>query len=142
MSYSHILVAVDLSEESALLVEKAVKLAKPSNALVSLIHVDIVKDDDFTRQIVSSLVAKNSDNKELQESYRQLQSLKAQAEYPIEQTLVSCGALTKELAEAVKKYEIDLIICGHHQNFWHNVSSSAKQVIKSISIDMLIVPLK
>lgn len=41
MSYQHLLVAVDLSEDSKLLVEKAVALAKPLNAEVSFIHIDV-----------------------------------------------------------------------------------------------------
>ncbi|MEZ9706553.1 universal stress protein, partial [Vibrio breoganii] len=41
MSYKHILVAVDLSEDSKLIVDKAVALAKPLEAKVSFIHIDI-----------------------------------------------------------------------------------------------------
>ncbi|GAK85408.1 universal stress protein A [Vibrio ponticus] len=41
MSYQHILVAIDLSEDSKHLVEKAVSLAKPLNADVSFIHIDV-----------------------------------------------------------------------------------------------------
>ncbi|MDR6255239.1 nucleotide-binding universal stress UspA family protein [Klebsiella variicola] len=39
MAYKHILIAVDLSPESKVLVEKAVSMARPYNAKVSLIHV-------------------------------------------------------------------------------------------------------
>lgn len=38
MAYKHILIAVDLSPESKVLVEKAVSMARPYNAKVSLIH--------------------------------------------------------------------------------------------------------
>lgn len=41
MAYKHILIAVDLSPESKVLVEKAVSMARPYNAKVSLIHVDV-----------------------------------------------------------------------------------------------------
>ena len=41
MSYQHILVAIDLSEDSKLLVDKAVALAKPLDADVSFIHIDV-----------------------------------------------------------------------------------------------------
>ncbi len=36
MSYKHILVAVDLSDDSKVLIKKAVSLAKPLDAKVSL----------------------------------------------------------------------------------------------------------
>jgi universal stress protein A len=142
MSYQHILVAVDLGAESHLLVEKAIKLAKPTQAKLSLIHVEVLQDDEFTRKIVSSLVAESGDSRVLKESHVQMKALKDNADYPIEHTLIGCGGLSQELEDAIKEYEVDLIICGHHQDFWHNVNSSAKQVMKSIPIDMLVVPLK
>lgn len=45
MAYKHILIAVDLSPESKVLVEKAVSMARPYNAKVSLIHVDVNYSD-------------------------------------------------------------------------------------------------
>ncbi len=41
MAYKHILIAVDLSP-GKVLVEEAVSMARPYNAKVSLIHVDVV----------------------------------------------------------------------------------------------------
>ncbi|MEY0874458.1 universal stress protein, partial [Providencia manganoxydans] len=41
MAYKHILVAVDLSPESKVLLDKAVSMAKPYGAKVSMIHVDV-----------------------------------------------------------------------------------------------------
>ena len=48
MAYKHILIAVDLSPESKILVEKAVSMARPYNAKVSLIHVDVNYSDLYT----------------------------------------------------------------------------------------------
>jgi len=45
MAYKHILIAVDLSPESQLLVDKAVSLARPYDARISLIHVDVNYSD-------------------------------------------------------------------------------------------------
>ena len=39
--YNHVLVAVDLSDESAFLLEKAAKIAKRNDAKLSIIHVDV-----------------------------------------------------------------------------------------------------
>ncbi|WED23766.1 universal stress protein [Vibrio sp. JC009] len=142
MTYKHILVAVDLSSESHLLVEKAASQAKANQAKLSLIHIEVVQDDDFTRQIVNSLVEESAENKVLKESQDKLKELKDNASYPIENTLVACGGLDDELEKAIAEYEFDLIVCGHHQDFWHTVKSSTKQVMRSIPVDMLVVPLK
>jgi len=141
MSYTHILVAVDLSDDSQLLVDKAVDLAKATKAKLSLIYIDVMKDDDFTHQIVHSFVNDSANNNILQESKEQLNTLKESTSYPIEHTLVGFGGLSQELEDAVAEYKIDLIVCGHHQGFWHNINSSAKQVMKSIPVELLVVPL-
>lgn len=40
------------------------------------------------------------------------------------------------------KYDMDLVLCGHHQDFWSKLMSSARQLINTVHIDMLIVPLR
>lgn len=46
--YKHILVAVDLSEESPVLLNKAVGIAKRHDAKLSIIHVDVNFSDLYT----------------------------------------------------------------------------------------------
>lgn len=46
--YKHILVAVDLSEESLVLVRKGAALAEKCGAKLSLIHVDVNFSDLYT----------------------------------------------------------------------------------------------
>ncbi|MDB1124938.1 universal stress protein [Vibrio algarum] len=142
MSYQHILVAVDLSDDSQLLLDKAADLAKATHAKLSLIYIDVMKDDEFTQQIVNSFVRASENNNVLQNSKDQLNRLVENTSYPVEQTLVGFGGLSQELEDAVKEYEIDLIVCGHHQGFWHNIKSSAKKVLKSIPIEVLVVQLR
>ena len=142
MSYTHILVAVDLSDESQILVKKAINLARATQAKVSLIHIDVIQDDEFTRKIVRSIVAESGAKDQGTDSQQQLEKLKEQNQYPIEHTLIGYGTLNDELEDAVEEYEFDLIICGHHQDFWHNLSSSTKQMMKTLPVDMLVVPLK
>lgn len=142
MSYKHILVAVDLSDDSQILLDKAADIANATQAKLSLIYIDVMKDDEFTHQIVDAFVKASANNNVLQESKDQLNALIENTSYPVEQTLVGFGGLTKELEDAVKEYEVDLIVCGHHQGFWHNIKSSAKQVLKTIPIEVLVVQLK
>lgn len=103
MAYKHILIAVDLSPESKVLVEKAVSMARPYNALTEL---------------------------------------STNAGYPITETLSGSGDLGQVLVDAIKKYDMDLVVCGHHQDFWSKLMSSARQLINTVHVDMLIVPLR
>ena len=49
---------------------------------------------------------------------------------------------SKVLVDAIKKYDMDLVVCGHHQDFWSKLMSSARQLINTVHVDMLIVPLR
>lgn len=140
MAYQHILVAIDLSHESSTLIEKAVSMARPYDAKVSLIHVDLNYSDLYT-----GLVDINIGDMQQRISDETQTAMKAFAEgagYPIAETLTAKGDLGVVLVEAINKYGVDLVLCGHHQDFWSKLISSARQLINTIHIDMLIVPLK
>lgn len=81
MSYQHLLVAVDLSEDSKLLVEKAVALAKPLNAEVSFIHIDVNYAELYTGLIDINLA--ETQHHAMEASQKQLQDLALHANYPI-----------------------------------------------------------
>ncbi|MBE8597115.1 universal stress protein UspA [Xenorhabdus sp. BG5] len=140
MAYKHILVAVDLSPESQILVEKAVSLAKPYNAKVSLIHVDVNYSDLYTGLIDVNLG--DMQERIADETRNSLKELSAGADYPIQETLSGSGDLGQVLVDAIKQYDMDLVVCGHHQDFWSKLMSSARQLINTVHIDMLIVPLR
>lgn len=139
MAYKHILVAVDLSPESRILVEKAVSVAKPYGAEVSLIHVGINYSDLYTGLMDINL----ADMKEKinEEMHKALSDLGDNAGYAIAHTLSANGDFGQVMIEAIKKYDIDLVVCGHHQDFWSKLMSSARQLINQSHIDTLIVPL-
>ncbi|WP_168403715.1 universal stress protein UspA [Erwinia amylovora] len=139
MSYKHILIAVDLSPESKLLVDKAVSLARPYNAKVSLIHIDVNYSDLYTGLIDVNLG--DMQKRLSQETHSALTELSASAGYPIAETLSGSGDLCQVLVDAIKQYQVDLVVCGHHQDFWSKLMSSARQLINTIHVDMLIVPL-
>ncbi|MCE1695112.1 universal stress protein UspA, partial [Enterobacter hormaechei] len=140
MAYKHILVAVDLSPESQILVEKAVSMAKPYNAKVSLIHVDVNYSDLYTGLIDVNLG--DMQERIADETRNSLKELSAGAGYPVQETLSGSGDLGQVLVDAIKKYDMDLVVCGHHQDFWSKLMSSARQLINTVHIDMLIVPLR
>ena len=132
--YKHVLVAVDLSEESNVLLAKAVQVAKNNGAKLSIIHVDVNFSDLYTGLIdvnMSSMQDRISD-----ETHDALVELAKQAGYPITETLCGNGDLGTVLADA------DILIVGHHQDFWSKLMSSTRQVMNNINVDMLVVPLK
>ncbi|CDG19748.1 Universal stress protein A [Xenorhabdus poinarii G6] len=140
MAYKHILVAVDLSPESQVLVEKAVSMAKPYNAKVSLIHVDVNYSDLYTGLIDVNLG--DMQERIADETRNSLKELSEGAGYPVEETLSGSGDLGQVLVDAIKQYDMDLVVCGHHQDFWSKLMSSARQLINTVHVDMLIVPLR
>ena len=139
MSYQHILVAIDLSEDSKRLVDKAVKLATPLNAEVSFIHIDVNYAELYTGLIDINMA--ETQHKAVEASQEQLQMLADNAGYPIKHTLVGSGDLGNELCENIGEYKIDLVVCGHHQDFWSKLLSSTRQLINCTPVDLLVVPL-
>lgn len=140
MAYRHILVAVDLSPESQVLVHKAVALARPWEAELFLIHVDINYTD-----IYSSLVEAEFRREQetiAQETQQQLNRFMDEAGYPVQKIINGRGDLLQALEEAINQYGIDMVVCGHHQDFWNTLRSPARQLIHRLHVDMLIVPLR
>lgn len=140
MAYKHILVAVDLSPESEVLVSKAVSMAKPYNAKVSLIHVDVNYSDLYTGLIDVNLG--DMQQRITDETSNSLKNLAKNSGYEIQEMLSGSGDLGQVLVDAIRKYDMDLVVCGHHQDFWSKLMSSARQLINTVHVDMLIVPLR
>lgn len=138
--YKHILVAVDLSDESPKLVKKAIGIAERHQAKLSIIHVDVNFSDLYTGLIdvnISSMQERISS-----ETQQALLQLAEQANFPIAEKLSGSGDLGQVLSDAIKQYDVDLLVTGHHQDFWSKLMSSTRQLMNTISIDMLVVPLK
>ena len=142
MSFKHILVAVDLTNESHALVAKAVGLARALNAEVSLIHVNLAHGDIYPGEAMRQDLTAKSGDRTTQESQNVLNILKENAGYPISHTLVGTGNIQDEIEEAIWELNIDLVVCGHHQTFWHSIISSAKQLIRAMPVELLIIPIR
>ncbi len=139
MSYQHILVAIDLSEDSKLLIDRAVALAKPLNAEISFIHIDVNYAELYTGLIDINLAETQHHSMEM--AQKQLKALAEYANFPIKHTLVGSGDLSNELCNTIGEFNIDLVVCGHHQDFWSKILSSTRQLINCSPVDMLVVPL-
>ena len=138
MSYQHILVAVDLSEDSKTLVDKAVALAKPLGAEVSFIHIDVNYAELYTGLIDINLA--ETQHQAIEASQQQLQNLPSMPTTRLNIPWCS-GDLGNELCDTIREFNVDIVVCGHHQDFWSKLLSSTRQLINCSPVDMLVVPL-
>ncbi|MGB2079164.1 MAG: universal stress protein [Vibrio sp.] len=139
MSYQHILVAIDLTEESNYLLNKAISLAKTCDAKLSLIHIDV----NFA-QLYTGFVEINFNETQqavMEATQAQIKALIDTTDYPIHDTIVASGDFSQEILQAIQDRHVDLVICGHHQDFWSQLLSTSRSLLNSIPIDTLIVPL-
>ena len=60
----------------------------------------------------------NVQDQVIAEAKEKLEAFLASVDYPIEKKLVICGDLSERVNQAVKDYQIDLLVCGHRQSFW------------------------
>ena len=152
MSYKHILVAVDLSKSSEQLIDKAVSLAKDANAKLSFVFVDVDNVYENVYKVgnenleVSPLPSGEEREKAIEEREKtlqeELQELAGQADYPIENAIVVMGDLGNKILETVQEMDIDLVICGHHHDFWTRLLSPVRKLVNSLVTDLLIVYLE
>ncbi|MGH1410420.1 MAG: universal stress protein [Aeromonas sp.] len=138
--YKHILAAIDLSEDNRKVIDKAVDRARSNGAKLSVIYVDVDLKDLYTEMI--DIDIDNVQDQVIAEAKEKLEAFLASVDYPIEKKLVICGDLSERVNQAVKEYEIDLLVCGHRQSFWSLLTSSARQLMNTVPCDLLVVPLQ
>jgi len=146
MGYKHILVAVDLTKSSEVVISKAVSLAKGAKAKLSFIYVDASYLSEIGYAGTVGLVKPAEDKLDALEKektilQKELQALADQADYPVSNTLVVMGRLKEQLITSVQKMDADLLVCGHHHDFWSRLLSSVGKLLNSLTIDLLIVNL-
>ncbi|MGB5444804.1 MAG: universal stress protein [Psychromonas sp.] len=139
MNYEHILIAVNLAKIDQEVIDRGISIAKAVSARVSLIYVDLSHVDSLpVRDDNDAADAVKKSNEELE---RVLKALAGTTDYPITKTLVVSGGLSYRLQETVRKMDVDLLVCGHHHNFWSRIVSSVRELVETSPIDLLIVHL-
>jgi len=141
MSYRHILVTVDFEEDNQLVIDKGINLAKSLGAKLSLVHVNqLLAEYGFTGLMDLSLAGLAA-YPDLEELSQQLKTLASELDYDVAHTYVVNGDIRHSLETPVKEAGIDLIICGHHHDFWSRVSPTVGGLVNTSSVDLLIVAL-
>lgn len=139
-TYQHILVAIDLRGDNNPVLAKAIALAKTHSAKLSVIHVDVDLREIYT-EMIDIDIGELQDHA-LTETRKKMDLVLAGLGFPLEKKLVISGDLGEQVNEAIARYGIDLLVCGHHQNFWSLLISSARQLMNQVECDMLVVPIK
>ncbi|MCS2159547.1 universal stress protein UspC [Scandinavium sp. H11S7] len=140
MTYTHLLVAVAPTPESHKLVSKAVAIARPVNARISLITS--AADPEMYNQFAAPMLENLREL--MQEETRQfLDELTARADYPIANANIACGELSEHIKDFCQKQQVDLVICGNHnKSFFARATCSAKSVAGNSGVDVLLVSLQ
>lgn len=140
MAYTHLLVAVAMTPESRQLLAKAIDIARPSHARITLIT--LTADPELYNQLAAPMM--ESVRTLLQEEMQQfLNELVTSTEYPIEQMLIASGELGEHIVEVCRTKGVDLVVCGNHnQTFFARAACAAKRIVKRSEVDVLVVSLE
>nr|WP_318381280.1 universal stress protein UspC [uncultured Enterobacter sp.] len=139
MSYSHVLVAVAPTPESHQLLAKAVTIARPVNARISLIT--LAADPEMYNHFAAPML-ENLRELMQEETQQFLTSLIRQTDYPIAQTIITSGELSDHIFHICKTQKVDLVICGNHNHsFFSRAACAAKTIVGASQVDVLLVPL-
>ena len=75
-----------------------------------------------------------------EETQQFLDTLVEQADYPIWKTQIASGELCESIKSWCQHYQVDLVICGNHnQSFFSRATCSAKNIVGSSCADVLLV---
>ena len=122
MPYTHLLVAVAPTPESQVLIKKAVSIARPVNAKVSLIT--LATDPELYNQFAAPMM----------ENLREVMQ---------EETREFLNELGHHIKDFCRSHRVDLVICGNHNHsLFSRATCSAKSIVGSCGVDVLLVSLE
>ncbi|RAU17733.1 universal stress protein [Nitrincola tibetensis] len=111
-TYNRILLAIDLSDESAQLITKAADLAKRYDAALNIIHVVEPLTFAYGGDVPMDL---STIQEQLDEHAQQkLDTLCAAIDQPVEQRHIVTGHTESEIHRVAKEINADLIVVGSH----------------------------
>ena len=127
MAYKHIGVAISGNEEDALLVNKALELARHNDAHLTLIHIDDGLSELYpgiyfpATEDILQLLKNKSDNK--------LYKLTKNIQWPKTKLRIERGEMPETLLEIMQKEQCDLLVCGHHHSFINRLKPAYRGMI-------------
>lgn len=140
--YKHVLIAVDLTDESAQVVEKGKAIAERNNANISIFHALEPLGFAYGGDIPMDLT---SIQDQLEQHAREkLAELAAPMNIPESQQYILVGVPDAEIHHLAKEHDVDLIVVGSHGR--HGLSlllgSTSTGVLHGAKCDVLAVRIK
>jgi len=137
--YKHILLAVDLTEDSKKIAIKAVELAKLSKAQFSVIHVQ----EPIRYAYASEAPIDYSQVQTQIDGYAQksLDEFVNSLDIKVENSLLESGKTSSSIREAAEELECDLIVVGSHGRHGFSLifGSHSSGVIHGASCDVMAI---
>lgn len=142
MSYQHILIAVDLTEASEHVANRALALAERCGARLSLLHVvEYVPVDPAGEALLPPPV--NMEDELMDAARKRLDALAEKLQLPDCRRHVVLGNIKAEVARVATENEVDLIVLGSHERHGLQLllGSTEKSVLSASPCDVLAVRL-
>lgn len=139
MKYKHILVALELSDQSKVLIDRAVAMASYLGSDISFVHIDGTHGEIY-RELVD--IQADPTQRPLNEhAMTYLKTLSDDMAVPLKHFFVGTGDLADKLEGMVQEHDVDLIICGHHHNLLSRFISYSRSLVNQSPVDILVVPI-
>jgi len=137
--YRHILVGLDLTDETSQVLAKAIHIARTYKAQLSVAHV--LEPITFAYGGDMPLDISDVQAQQVQRAENELQELIKNIDYPIAQEHVLVGQPASELHYLAEQQEADLIIVGSHgrKGFALLLGSTPNSVLHGATCDVLAV---
>jgi universal stress protein A len=143
MPYKHVLAAVDLSEESIQVLDKAQDAAKNNGARLSVLTVVKPLTQVYGGLDMAPVAsgAVSFEEEALKQALAQVQDLAKRYDIAAEDVHVVLGAPAHEIRESAKEFGADLIVMGTHGRHGLGLllGSTANGVLHGIDCDVLVV---
>jgi universal stress protein A len=140
--YRHILVGLDLTEETPQVLQKALQIAKACKAQLSIAHV--LEPITFAYGGDLPLDISDLQIQQIHKAEQDLQSFVKDLDYPIAQEHVLVGQPADELHFLAQAHDVDLIIVGSHgrKGLALLLGSTPNSVLHGARCDVLAVYVK
>lgn len=140
--YSHVLIAVDLSDDSDAVVHRGLEVARRFNARMTVLHVvEFIPVDPAGEALLPPPM--DLENELVQGAKRRLEDLCGSLNIRDLPHRVATGVIKSELLRTVTEEHIDLIVLGSHER--HGLAlllgSTEKSILHRASCDVLAVRL-
>lgn len=138
-TYRHILVGLDLTDETPQVLAKAIQIARVYNAQLSIAHV--LEPITFAYGGDMPLDISEVQTQQVQRAEQELQEILKNIDFPVAQEHVLVGQPASELHYLAEQQEADLIIVGSHgrKGFALLLGSTPNSVLHGATCDVLAV---